>query len=142
MKKTLVISILVWIVSLSSAQASLSSYSSGARLYEVFNHFFYNEDDAGRFKSDLSLLNRTEKRPYFMENGSETTWGQAGDIFRVDVTYRDARLDQRLGFMDDSGYHDLLGYADVKKPPLPLPGGNLRSRLVFYVDRYHRLHGR
>lgn len=73
-------------------------------LYQVFNQFFYSTSDSNRLGSDIELMNSGLLIP----NGDDVLWGQAGDTFRVDATYREATYVQALGYRDAGGDHLLI----------------------------------
>jgi len=93
----------------SQAHACLYQPQGGDDLYDVFNHFFLDGSQQQAFASDIELLNSS----YFIPNGQDTQWMSAGDVLRVDATYREAGFWQELGYVAGDGYAALIGAEQI-----------------------------
>lgn len=101
---------MVFMFLFSQAHACLYQPESGDDLYQVFNHFFF-DDDIGEtgFSSDIELLNSA----YFIPDGEDTQWASAGDTLKIDATYRDAMFRQELGYISGDAYVNLIDRQDI-----------------------------
>jgi hypothetical protein len=127
MKKIAAITLMLVLTLVTASPACMTNNSHDKDLFAVFNHFFFDSKDKGKFSSDIELLNSA----YFLNNGEDILWGDAGDTFRIDVTYRDARLQQSLGYLDHDGYHDLLGYKEIQQHRYTQQGDTFQAQEAF-----------
>ena len=101
--------VLLFILS-SQVQACLYQAAGSDDLYQVFNHFFFEASDSARLGSDIELLNSS----YFIPNGEDTQWAAAGDVMRVDATFRGGSFWQELGYVTEESYRSVIA-ADALK---------------------------
>ena len=59
--------------------------------------------------SDIELLNSS----YFIPDGEDTQWASAGDMLKIDATYRDAMFWQELGYISGDAYVSLIDRQDI-----------------------------
>jgi|GEM_PF-1926832 len=111
MKRTITIAatLIILLLTASPSMAFFLQPPSQPALYKVFNHFFYSDNDAGRFDSDAAL----RQSAFFLPDGQDTDWAVAGDTLRVDVTYRNSLFWQELGYTDGDVYHTLIGRDEI-----------------------------
>ena len=102
---------MVFMFLFSQAHACFYQPKSGDDLYQVFNHFFLDASEQGSFGSDIELLNSS----YFLSNNQDTRLWSAGDVLRVDATYRDALFWQELGYLSGDEYVTIIDHDDIGK---------------------------
>ena len=109
MIRTLLSAAMILMLFFAQAHACLHQHRNGDDLYQVFNHFFLDGSQQQAFGSDIALLNSS----YFLPNGQDAQWASAGDVLRVDATYREASLWQELGYVAGDGYAALVGAEQI-----------------------------
>jgi hypothetical protein len=125
MKRIVIAILLLTIVCVSQAGACLTVPSQGTELYQLFNRIFYAPGDAARMGSNIDLLNSD----YFLPDGSDLVFGDAGDTLRIDLTYSKDIFGHELGYMAGDSYTTLVpseaigkGRVKAQNATFTLPG--------------------
>jgi hypothetical protein len=104
MKRIVIAIVLLIIVSVSQAAACLTTPKQGSELFQLFNAFFYEPKSAARMVSNIDLLNSD----FFLPDGSDRAFGDAGDILRIDLTYSKDIFEHELGYLSADSYNSLV----------------------------------
>ncbi len=104
MKRIVSAILLLTLVCVSQAAACLTAPKQTSELYQLFNSFFYAPQDASRMAGNIDLLNSE----FFIPNGSDLAFGDAGDSLRVDLTYSKDIFGHELGYLDGDRYSTLV----------------------------------
>ena len=109
------------------AYACLVAQPANESLYQVFNNLFYESGDPSRLGSDIELLNSG----YFLPDGSDLSFGESGDVLRIDLTYSAAGFTNELGYMAGDTYHALA--VSSKNNPLKSNGSLAPEQPTFTI---------
>lgn len=110
MKKTMLFLISSILLFAYPLHADTMTSLDGGELYQVFNSLFYQADDPYRMTNNTDLFTSG----YYLADGSDLEFGNAGDTLRIDLTYRDSGWGGELGLWNgtndagDSGYRTLI----------------------------------
>jgi hypothetical protein len=119
--------VVIFTIFFTQTYADVYNPTNNSDLYQVFNEFFLNGSGPEQFRSDIDLLNSS----YFIANGQDTQWAQAGDVLKVEATYRNASFWQELGYTGVDGDVTLLERGTIENQQFtkhgvttgPLPDG-------------------
>lgn len=138
MKRIVIAILLLTIVCVSQAGACLTVPNQGTELYQLFNRFFYAPKDAARMGSNIDLLNSD----YFLSDGSDLSFGQAGDTLRIDLTFSKDIFGHELGYMDGGDYIPLVtadavgkGRVKAQNATFTLPGNFSFTDTLFIMGQ-------
>lgn len=110
MKKIALLLIIGLFLLAGRAHACMVSPPAGDALFQIFNTFFYQPGDEDPMGSDGELLSSG----YFIPDGMDLSFVEAGDILRIDLTFREALFGNELGFMAGDTYHTLIDHTDIE----------------------------